>query len=94
MKQREYWDRVSEEKEFTTPFQTKAFGKYVKKKDRILDVGCGYGRTLNELQQEGFCNLVGIDFSAGMIERGRQQFPDLDLRVKESETIDLPDQSV
>lgn len=94
MKQREYWDRVSEEKEFTTPFQTEAFGKYVEKKDRILDVGCGYGRTLNELQQEGFCNLIGIDFAAGMIERGRQQFPDLDLRVKESEAIDLPDQSV
>lgn len=94
MKQREYWDRVSEKKEFTTPFQTEAFCKYVKKTDIILDVGCGYGRTLNELQQQGFKTLIGIDFAEGMIERGRQQFATLDLRVKKSESIDLPDNSV
>lgn len=94
MKQREYWDSVSEKKEFTTPLQTEAFAKYVKRTDVILDVGCGYGRTLNELYQEGFRNLIGVDFADGMIERGRQQFPQLDLRVKKSEKIDLPDNSV
>lgn len=94
MKQREYWDSVSEKKEFTTPLQREAFAKYVKRTDVILDVGCGYGRTLNELHQEGFQNLIGVDFADGMIERGRQQFPQLDLRVKESERIDLPDNSV
>lgn len=94
MKQREYWDSVSEKKEFSTPFQTEAFGRYVKKDHTVLDVGCGYGRTLHELQQEGFENLIGIDFAKGMIERGHQQFPGLDLRVKESENIDLPDDSV
>lgn len=94
MKQREYWDSVSEVKEFTTPFQTEAFSRYVKKASVILDVGCGYGRTLNELWQQGFENLIGIDFAAGMIERGKQQFPTLDLRVKEGDAINLPDQSV
>lgn len=94
MKQREYWDSVSEKKEFTTPLQREAFAKYVKRTDVILDVGCGYGRTLNELHQEGFRNLIGVDFADGMIERGRQQFPQLDLRVKEAEKIDLPDNSV
>ena len=94
MKQREYWDSVSEKKEFTTPLQREAFVKYVKRTDVILDVGCGYGRTLNELHQAGFQNLIGVDFADGMIERGRQQFPQLDLRVKESERIDLPDNSV
>lgn len=94
MEQREYWDSVSEKKEFTTPFQTEAFGRWVKKGHVILDVGCGYGRTLHELKQEGFENLIGMDFAEGMIERGRQQYPGLDLRVKESEKIDLPDDSV
>lgn len=91
MEQKEYWDSVSEEKKFTTPFQTEAFGQYVKKTDVIVDIGCGYGRTLNELQQEEFTNLLGFDFAEGMIERGKQQFPTLDLRVKEGEEIDLPD---
>lgn len=93
-KQEEYWNRVSEKKEFTTPFQAEAFFKYVKKDSRILDVGCGYGRTLDELYHNGCRNLTGIDFSSGMIERGKRQFPYLDLRVKEEERIALPDASV
>lgn len=94
MKQEEYWNSVSEKKEFTTPFQAEEFSKYVKKDSCILDVGCGYGRTLDELYHNGYRNLIGVDFSSGMIERGKQQFPYLDLRVKEDTRIALPDTSV
>lgn len=37
---------------------------------------------------------MGIDFSSGMINRGKELFPYLDLRVKETDKIDLPDESV
>ncbi len=94
MKQVEYWNSVSEQKDFTTPFQAEQFAKYVKKDSIILDVGCGYGRTLDELYHDGYHNLIGIDFSSGMIERGKQQFPYLDLRVKKDTKIALPDASV
>lgn len=94
MKQEEYWNSVSEKKEFTTPFQAEEFSKYVKKDSCILDVGCGYGRTLDELYHNGYRNLIGVDFSSGMIERGKQQFPYLDLRVKEDTRIAMPDASV
>lgn len=94
MKQKEYWNDVSEKKEFTTPFQAEEFSKYVTKDSYILDVGCGYGRTLDELYRNGYRNLIGIDFSSGMIERGKQQFPYLDLRVKGDAEIALPDASV
>ena len=94
MKQKKYWDSVSQTKHFTTPFQADAFCEYVKKEATVLDVGCGYGRTLEELHQQGFQNLIGIDFAAGMIERGKLQFPYLDLRVKKTSEIDLPDHSV
>lgn len=94
MKQEEYWDSVSQKKEFTTPFQVGEFSKYVKKDSIILDVGCGYGRTLDELYHTGYRNLIGIDFSKGMIERGKQQFPYLDLRVKKDTKISLPDASI
>jgi ubiquinone/menaquinone biosynthesis C-methylase UbiE len=43
-------------------------------------VGCGYGRTLNELYQEGFKKICGIDFSQKMIERGKYLYPHLDLK--------------
>lgn len=94
MEQKLYWNQVSEKKEFTTPFQAKEFAHYVSKESRILDVGCGYGRTLCELYDLGYRNLIGIDFSKDMIARGKRQFPLLDLRVKETEKIDLPDESV
>ena len=94
MKQEEYWNSVSDKKEFTTPFQAEEFAKYVKRDSYILDIGCGYGRTLDELYHNGYHNLIGIDFSSGMIKRGKQRFPYLDLRVKEDIEIDLPDASV
>lgn len=94
MEQRDYWDSVSEKKEFTTPFQADSFSKYVSKGARVADIGCGYGRTLIELAKLGYTNLIGLDFSGGMIERGKREFPSLDLRVKTDDTIDLPDESV
>lgn len=94
MEQLKYWNSVSEKKEFTSPLILENLAKYIKKDSRILDVGCGYGRTLDELYQNGYRNLVGIDFSSGMIERGKRQFPYLDLQIKENDKIALPDASV
>lgn len=94
MEQKQYWDGVSEKKQFTTPFHADELCKYLIPNSKVLDVGCGYGRTLNELHQLGFQNLIGIDFSNEMIERGKRQFPYLDLRTKTTDCIDIPDKSV
>ena len=94
MDQIEYWNRVSEEKEFTTPFQETEFSRYVRKDARIADIGCGYGRTLDQLHRLGYTDLIGFDFSAGMIRRGKRLFPELDLRINDPSRIELPDNSV
>ena len=95
MEQKDYWNKAAADKEFTTPFQLAAFEKYVAREAVVLDVGCGYGRTLGELYRAGWRCLIGVDFSEAMIERGRAAYPHLDLRVKRSaEKIDLPDASV
>ena len=93
MQQKSYWNSVSDTKNFTTPFQSDIFSSLVPKSAHILDVGCGYGRTLDELYHLGYHNLTGIDFSSGMIERGRGLYPYLDLQVKKSDTIDFGDNS-
>lgn len=93
MEQKKYWNSVAEEKEFTTPFQIEEFSQYVGKEDLILDVGCGYGRTLNLLHENGYRNLIGIDFSDKMIERGLSQYPHLDLRIMKEKTIPMEDSS-
>lgn len=38
----------------------------------ILDLGCGNGFTLTELYDEGFRNLMGVDYSAGAIDLARK----------------------
>ncbi|MCB6607565.1 class I SAM-dependent methyltransferase [[Clostridium] symbiosum] len=94
MEQEAYWNEVSETKTFTTPFHAEEFIRYVDKEKTILDVGCGYGRTLEEMYRLGYRRLIGMDFSEGMINRGRAQYPWLDLRVMQTEEIGLPDGSV
>ena len=91
MEQKKYWNSVAEKKEFTTPFQIEEFSHYVGIGDLILDVGCGYGRTLNLLYENGYHNLIGVDFSENMIERGHNQYPHLDLRIKQEKTISMED---
>ncbi len=85
MIQRDYWDSVAETKEFTLPFPHQQFGTLVSRDARILDVGCGYGRTLHELAQFGYTSLTGIDFSSAMIERGHRVHPELQLIVAEGD---------
>ena len=92
--QKEYWNSVADTKEFTTPMQSAVFCRYVNRDAAILDVGCGYGRVLNELHGLGFSHLRGIDFSEQLIRRGKRQFPFLDLQVQEAETIDAPEEPV
>jgi SAM-dependent methyltransferase len=89
--QQRYWDSVSEEKEFTLPLQMGEFEKVVSPEMAILDVGCGYGRTLKELYDAGFVNLFGVDFSQGMVDRGRQLYPYLDLRRNDGGTLPFED---
>lgn len=85
--QKDYWNKMADHKNFTTPFQFDIFLKYVHKNEAILDIGCGYGRTLNELSEKGFTKLHGIDFSKNMIERGKKQFPQLSLACTDSKTL-------
>jgi len=91
--QEKYWDKVSEEKEFPTPFQIAEFIKYVSEEKNILDVGCGYGRTLKELYDHGFRNLTGVDFSQGMINRGLRMYPYLKLIKNDNGILPFPDKS-
>lgn len=92
--QAEYWNKISDEITCTTPMNLAWFEQYVSKDALVLDVGCGYGRTLAELADVGYENLVGLDSAERMITRGLREHPELDLRVSSGETIDMPDDSV
>jgi SAM-dependent methyltransferase len=55
----------------------------------ILDAGCGAGRLLAPLREEGF-DVDGCDVSADMIERCRQRVPDATLWVSALHELDPP----
>jgi ubiquinone/menaquinone biosynthesis C-methylase UbiE len=86
--QEKCWDEFADIKKFTTPFIMMDFEKYVSLGSNILDVGCGYGRTLNELYKKGYENLTGVDFSNEMIKKGLKMNPNLNLLKNNGD--DLP----
>ncbi|MBN1978554.1 MAG: class I SAM-dependent methyltransferase [Anaerolineae bacterium] len=67
------------------------FEKRVSREMPILDVGCGYGRTLSELHDAGYENLFGVDFSQGMIDRGCRLHPYLNLRKNDGSVLPFED---
>ncbi len=86
-----YWDRGAG-KTFTHPLSAD-FLAALRTGDRLLDYGCGYGRSLAQLAELGFGNSVGVDFSGEMIARGRREHPRLELRHITQIVVDEPDAS-
>lgn len=63
---------------FTSPLPSEMFFTNISKQARIIDLGCGYGRVLKFLFEEGYRNLSGIDSSSKLIERAKVYFPNAD----------------
>ena len=57
---------------------------------RVLDLGCGAGRTTIPLAALGY-DATGIDLSPALIAEGRRRAPRLDLRVMDASRLDFPD---
>lgn len=56
----------------------------IKKGDRILDLGCGFGdfyQFLNAKLGEGNFSYTGIDINAKIIEGAKEKFPSVDFRT-------------
>jgi SAM-dependent methyltransferase len=51
------------------------FSKYCEKTDSILEIGCGIGRNLNALFNNGFTKLEGVDINTKALQLGREIYP-------------------
>jgi SAM-dependent methyltransferase len=87
-----YWKDRADGLTFTHPLPF-AWLEQVPKSARVIDYGCGYGRTLAELAAAGWRNALGVDFSDAMVERGRREHPDLAIRRIDGLPIAEPDAS-
>ncbi|MFD4603366.1 class I SAM-dependent methyltransferase [Streptomyces sp. NPDC058464] len=89
-----YWDAAATTKTFTHPLHMPWLDG-VDRRAAVLDYGCGYGRTMHALQQQGFTGLRGVDTSPGMISRARALHPTLRFAVAAPPPMpDHPDASV
>ncbi|UCE61268.1 MAG: class I SAM-dependent methyltransferase [Phycisphaerales bacterium] len=77
----DYWEREGPSKSFHHPVDFEMLDSYATTQDCVLDYGCGHGRVAAILHDHGYRDVVGLDFSARMIESGRAAHPYLDLRV-------------
>lgn len=59
---------------------------------RVLDAGCGVGRMLPHLAARG-CQVEGIDLSAEMVRRARQDHPGFRIEQGSLTELDLPAES-
>jgi len=71
-----YWNAAAATKTFTHPLHL-PWLRGIDSQAAILDYGCGYGRTMAELEQYGFANLTGADTSPEMIRRAQHLHPAL-----------------
>jgi ubiquinone/menaquinone biosynthesis C-methylase UbiE len=69
--------------------------KYFNKKGKIIDIGCGAGRTTFGMFDLGFCNVEGIDISQKMIDSANNlnsiQQANIPFRVCNANSIDKED---
>jgi SAM-dependent methyltransferase len=89
-----YWDRAARQKLFSHPLRPGWLERYLDPHARVLDYGCGYGRTLGELARAGYRNVVGVDFSAAMLARCRQEFPKAGLIRNDGRTLPFESHSL
>ena len=57
---------------------------------KVLDLGCGYGRTTVALRDRGY-DVIGADIVQRMIDSARSAHPDVDYRVMDACTLKFPD---
>ncbi len=74
-----YWNEIGSTKDFEDPLYLEKLSPFLEHDSKIVEYGCGYGRLLKFLHEEGYQNLIGFDFAENMIKRGHQTSPHLEL---------------
>lgn len=68
------------------------FEKYINKTDKILDIGCGAGRTTINLYKKGYKNITGLDLSTTLIDYAKTYIKNnkLDIEFINGDATKLP----
>jgi len=61
---------------------------FIKSGARVLDVGCGAGRTTRPLSERGF-DVVGVDVSEEMVRAARSLFPEIEFHLADATDLEF-----
>lgn len=64
----------------------------LKQNDRILEIGCGIGSIVSELNEQGY-DITGADISGEAIAYGLKKYGDIHLEVQAAEALGYEDES-
>ena len=69
------------------------FAETVSGRGLVADLGCGPGHVARYLHDAGV-TMLGVDLSPEMIRCAREMTPDIDFRIGDMNSLDLPDESL
>ncbi len=58
---------------------------------KLIDLGCGTGELLRQLEQDGYTSLYGLDLSSSMIEVAKTKAPSVDFLHAPIESVPVGD---
>jgi len=73
-------------------YQLTQFTSYLEKGAKIIDVGCGSGKDVDYLTEEGF-EVVGIDYSKEMIDEAKERVPNGNFVVQDMAKLEFDDKT-
>lgn len=97
--QKELWDQIWSQNSFNqlagqltnNPIYWR-LKKLIKKQDKILEAGCGFGQWVWALSQEGY-KITGVDIAKHTVGQLKKTLPDLDVGIADVENLPFKNKS-
>ncbi len=90
----QFWGEVGAHKQFDEDINFDWLRQCLSDDAKILDYGCGYGRLMKQLYDNGYHHVTGLDFAKEMLVKGAQYFPQGQFALSEHNDIQAQDESL
>ncbi len=79
-------------KMYLRPGEEYVIKKYMADGDRVLDIGCGAGRTTSYIYDNG-ASVIGADIAEPLVREAKKNFPEINFRVMDVRRLNFQDET-